>query len=394
MNCAKLFFRCSKGKAIRQKLQFAKANFDRSLEPKLESEQGRLRIKEEKGLKLEMKQVKLEIKEDPIDLQAAFEQKDDLKQQNVAAHKQKNALKCSKKSEWNKLIKPCYLKLVKIDQQYQQIYKIAKKTGQRKKSDHCSKKFDQKSDKYPICQKNIGQKHIAAVHEERKALKCSICDGIFDSKKCLKNHIFHVHYGNWKLYKCSICEKKFCHEYSLKQHSADVHEEKKTQISKKKKSKKKNKHSNDDNVAVVEKKSQFGLSMSLEKSGKNKKKNKPDICYVKIFKESSLDKINGYGQHSADVHGEKRAQMSKENDELSAMILDDLSKTTRKSLSKRRTNSKQMFFETMGDESTQGLLYRWTEHRADFFVKRLPLRGENGTPNYPPGVDFLCHDLL
>ena len=40
---------------------------------------------------------------------------------------------------------------------------------------------------------------------------------------------------------------------------------------------------------------------------------------------------------------------------LSAMILDDLSKTTRKSLSKRRTNSKQMFFETMGDESTLGV---------------------------------------
>ena len=37
------------------------------------------------------------------------------------------------------------------------------------------------------------------------------------------------------------------------------------------------------------------------------------------------------------------------------MILDDLSKTTRKSLSKRRTNSKQMFFETMGDESTLGV---------------------------------------
>ena len=300
----KLLFRCSKGKAIRQKLQFAKANFDRSLvEPKLESEQERLRIKEEKNLKLEIKQVKLEIKEDPKDFneqhleikEEAFDQKDSLKQQNAVVHEQKDALKCSNKSEWKKLIKTCYLKLVKVDQQYQQLSQIAKKTGQRKKSDHCSKNFDQKSDKYPICQKDIGQKHIDAIHEERKALKCSICDGIFDSKKCLKNHIFHDHYGNWRPYKCSICEKAFCFKNSLKQHCTDVHEEKKAQISKKKKSKKKNKHSNDENVAEVVKKLQCGLPMSVEKSGKNKKKNKPDISLVKIFKESSLDKIKGYG---------------------------------------------------------------------------------------------------
>jgi hypothetical protein len=302
-------------------------------------------------LKLEIKEVKLEIKEDPLDfneetldikeeigdhLQKAFDRKDSLKQQNAAAHEQKNALKCSKKSEWNNLIKPCYLKLVKIDDQYQQISQIAKKTGQRKKSDDCSKKFDQKSDKCPICQKDIGQKHIAAVHEERKDLKCSICNVICDSKKCLKKHIFNVHekkkpyectlcenffytnyclkkhvyavHGNWKPYKCSICEKAFCHEYSLKQHSADVHEEKKAQISKIKKSKKKNKHSNDSNV----KKLQCGLPMSVEKSGKNKKKNKQDISYVKTFKGSSLDKIKGYGQNSVYVHEGKKAQMSKE----------------------------------------------------------------------------------
>ena len=315
MNCPKLFFRCPKGKAIRQKLQFAKANFDQSVkfaEPKLESEQGRLQIKEEKSLKLEMKQVKLEIKEHPLafneksleikeeigdHLQTAFDQKDSLKQQNAVAHEQKNALKCSNKSEWEKMMKPCYLRLVKVDQQYQQLSQIAKKTGQRKKSYHCSKKFDQKSDKYTICQKNIGQKHIAAVHEERKTLKCSICDGIFDSKNCLKKHLFHVH-GNWN--PCSICGKRFCHEFNFKQHSrpehsADVHEEKKAQISKRKKSKKKDKHSNDENVAEVEKKLQCGLPMSVEKSGKSKKKNKQDISCVKIFKESSLDKIKGYG---------------------------------------------------------------------------------------------------
>jgi len=40
---------------------------------------------------------------------------------------------------------------------------------------------------------------------------------------------------------------------------------------------------------------------------------------------------------------------------LSALILEDLSKTTRKSLSKRRPNTKQMFFDTMEDESTLGV---------------------------------------
>ena len=180
MNCAKLFFRCSKGKAIRQKLQFAKANFDRSLEPKLESEQGRLRMKEEKGLKLEIKQVKVEIKEDPLDfneepldikeeigdhLQTAFDQKNSMKEQNVAGHEQKNALKCSKKSEWNKLIKPCYLKLVKIDQQ---ISKIAKKTGQRKKSDHCSKKS---SDHYEAATRHCPKRNLSHRRYHRGSFK-------------------------------------------------------------------------------------------------------------------------------------------------------------------------------------------------------------------------------
>ena len=40
---------------------------------------------------------------------------------------------------------------------------------------------------------------------------------------------------------------------------------------------------------------------------------------------------------------------------LSALILEDLSKSTRKSLSQRRSNTKQMFFDTMEDESTLGV---------------------------------------
>ena len=36
----------------------------------------------------------------------------------------------------------------------------------------------------------------------------------------------------------------------------------------------------------------------------------------------------------------------------------------------------------------QGLLYRWTEHSADFFLKKCPLREGNKAPNYTPGWIF------
>ena len=42
----------------------------------------------------------------------------------------------------------------------------------------------------------------------------------------------------------------------------------------------------------------------------------------------------------------------------------------------------------------QGLLYRWTEHSADYFWNNDHWGGENANPNYTPGVDFLDHDLL
>ena len=107
-------------------------------------------------------------------------------------------------------------------------------------------------------------------NEEKKALRCSICDvakDIFDSKRHLKLHILNVH----ESYQCSICKKAFCNEdllkehnavvhvgkkahkcskcdgifgsrYYLKKHMSDVHEVKKAQRSKKKKSKKKKNH--------------------------------------------------------------------------------------------------------------------------------------------------------
>ena len=45
------------------------------------------------------------------------------------------------------------------------------------------------------------------------------------------------------------------------------------------------------------------------------------------------------------------------------------------------------------DAYRQGLLYRWTEHSADFFLNFNRGR-EKGPSNYNPGVNFLDHDLL
>jgi len=65
--------------------------------------------------------------------------------------------------------------------------------------------------------------------------------------------------------------------------------------------------------------------------------------------------ISDITNNSSDKRNYREVKTTSYSGKLSAMILDDLSKTTRKSLSKRRTNSKQMFFETMGDESTLGV---------------------------------------
>ena len=45
------------------------------------------------------------------------------------------------------------------------------------------------------------------------------------------------------------------------------------------------------------------------------------------------------------------------------------------------------------DVLRQGLLYRWTEHSADFFLNDHWGR-EKGPQNYTPVVYFLDHDLL
>ena len=45
-------------------------------------------------------------------------------------------------------------------------------------------------------------------------------------------------------------------------------------------------------------------------------------------------------------------------------------------------------------ELHQGLLYRWTEHLADFHFLNFHWGRETRPPNYAPGVDFLDHNFL
>ena len=42
----------------------------------------------------------------------------------------------------------------------------------------------------------------------------------------------------------------------------------------------------------------------------------------------------------------------------------------------------------------QGLLYRWTEHLADFQFLNFHWGRETRPPNYAPGVDFLDRNFL
>ena len=97
-------------------------------------------------------------------------------------------------AEWSKLIKPCYLKLVKIDQQIQ-IPQIAKKTGQ--KSDHCSNKFDRKSD----------LKVQERVHARKYPYSCKTCNKSFNKFRSLKTHE-SIHTGE-KPYTCRYCSNTF-----------------------------------------------------------------------------------------------------------------------------------------------------------------------------------------
>ena len=68
-------------------------------------------------------------------------------------------------------------------------------------------------------------KHIAAVHEEKKQFMCSYCNGNYATQARLYTHILAIHEGD-KPYKCSICEYSCARKDQLKIHISSAHEEK------------------------------------------------------------------------------------------------------------------------------------------------------------------------
>ena len=221
-----------------------KIKVEKDIKLKLES------IKEEKIDCPEIKAEPLDINEEPLDIK---EEPLDIKEEPLEATKPEN---------------------------------VRKRKDCDKNGKHSNwKSFKSSKEMYGI---HSEETTISAVHEKKKRYKCSVCDGLFDSKFQLKKHSFNVHEMK-KPYECSICGKAFYQKDSLKSHSANVHEGKKGPMSKKKSNRnKKKKHLNVENVAEV----------PSEKSGKKKKNKKSDISpakIFKIFKGSSLDKIKGYG---------------------------------------------------------------------------------------------------
>ena len=71
--------------------------------------------------------------------------------------------------------------------------------------------------------------HIETVHEGKKPVLCSICNTSFTTKKNLKRHVANVHEGKKSMRKknpqCLICEKVFP-DNNLKRLITSVHEEK------------------------------------------------------------------------------------------------------------------------------------------------------------------------
>ena len=146
------------------------------------------------------KEVKTEVKQEPLETFEAREQG------GIDFITSRNFDRSFYESEWNRLIEPCYLKLVKTDQQYQQISKIAKKIGKKRKSDHCRKRFDKKSN--------------LKIHERscnrNKPYSCQTCSECFKKLSNLKAHGL-IHTGE-KPYMCIYCSKTFRQKGDLKGH--------------------------------------------------------------------------------------------------------------------------------------------------------------------------------
>ena len=68
--------------------------------------------------------------------------------------------------------------------------------------------------------------HISSIHEEKRLVKCNLCDNKLE-KSGLKKHIAIVHEGK-KPFKCNICGGFFSEKSTLSYHSSDVHERKKS----------------------------------------------------------------------------------------------------------------------------------------------------------------------
>ena len=212
---SQLEFSSSVAKYFKRK-EIVKMNLDPTIEVEEDIKLKLESIKEEKIDSPEIKAEPLDIKEEPLDIKE--EPLEATKPENV--RKRKDCDKNGKHSNW--------------------------------------KSFKSSKEMYGI---HSEETTISAVHEKKKRYKCSVCDGLFDSKFQLKKHSFNVHEMK-KPHECSICGKAFYQKDSLKSHSANVHEGKKAPMSKKKKSnkKKKKKHLNVENVAEV----------SAEKSGEKR----------------------------------------------------------------------------------------------------------------------------
>ena len=71
--------------------------------------------------------------------------------------------------------------------------------------------------------------HVAAVHEGQKPFKCTVCDASFSSNGYVKNHIESVHEKK-KPFQCTQCEACFSLNSTLKKHIESVHEKKRPSL--------------------------------------------------------------------------------------------------------------------------------------------------------------------
>ena len=67
--------------------------------------------------------------------------------------------------------------------------------------------------------------HKRTVHENKKPLKCEICQSFFSSKGNLIRHTMTVH-EKGRPFKCEICQRHYGRKEVLKTHQRTVHENK------------------------------------------------------------------------------------------------------------------------------------------------------------------------